>query len=122
MPSSPGGGTLPLPSYVVGGAFRYLLLGGDPADVDLASLDPLGAAKTFGRKIITLGGPEHLRAYRVVDHEHVYDFAALLDDDIGADLARRDFTINAMAVDLASGDLLDPHGGRHDIEQRLVRM
>jgi hypothetical protein len=114
--------TVPLPSYVVGGAVRDLILGGDPADVDLALLDPLGAAKTFGRKIITLGGPEHLRAYRVVDGDHVYDFAPLLDGDVDADLARRDFTINAMAVDLATGDLLDPHGGRRDIEGRLVRM
>jgi hypothetical protein len=118
----PGLRALPSPAYVVGGAVRDLLLGRDPADVDVALLDPLGAANTFGRKVITLGGPEHLRAYRVVDHDHVYDFAALLDDDIDADLARRDFTINAMAVELATGDLLDPHGGRRDVEARVVRM
>ena len=39
-----------------------------------------------------------------------------------SDLARRDFTVNAMAVDLASGALLDPHGGEHDLERKLVRM
>jgi tRNA nucleotidyltransferase/poly(A) polymerase len=52
----------------------------------------------------------------------VYDFAALLDGSIDADLARRDFTINAMAVSLDSGALLDPHGGRADLEHRVVRM
>jgi tRNA nucleotidyltransferase/poly(A) polymerase len=38
--------------------------------------------------------------------EHVYDFAALLDGDVDADLARRDFTVNGMAVDLATGAAL----------------
>jgi poly(A) polymerase len=46
----------------------------------------------------------------------------LRDDDIGADLSARDFTINAMAEPLAGGDVLDPHGGRADLEARVVRM
>ncbi|MBD2422220.1 CCA tRNA nucleotidyltransferase [Cyanobium sp. FACHB-13342] len=37
------------------------------------------------------------------------------------DLARRDFSINAMALELASGHLLDPHGGQRDLEQRQLR-
>ncbi len=37
------------------------------------------------------------------------------------DLARRDFTINAMAQELRTGQLLDPYGGRADLEARLVR-
>jgi hypothetical protein len=84
--------------------------------------DPLAAAQTVSSRVIRLGGEEHLRAYRVVLPGHVYDFAELLDRDIDKDLARRDFTINAMAVDLQSGALLDPHGGQRDIEQRVVRM
>lgn len=43
-------------------------------------------------------------------------FAGLADD-----LARRDFTINAMALDLASGELLDPHGGQADLGARQLR-
>lgn len=43
-------------------------------------------------------------------------FGALEDD-----LARRDFTINAMAIDLATGVLLDPHGGQTDLAGRLLR-
>jgi len=108
--------------YVVGGAIRDLLLGRDPADADVACDDPLAAAQTVGPRVIRLGDQEHLSAYRVVLPGHVYDFAELLDHDIAADLARRDFTVNAMAVDLASGELLDPHGGQRDIEARLVRM
>jgi poly(A) polymerase len=37
------------------------------------------------------------------------------------DLARRDFSINAMALELATGHLLDPHGGQRDLERRQLR-
>jgi hypothetical protein len=108
--------------YVVGGAIRDLLMGREPADVDVACHDPLAAAKSLAGRMIALGNQEHLRAWRVVHRGHVYDFAELLDHSIGADLARRDFTVNAMAVRLEDGTLLDPHGGRQDLEVRLVRM
>lgn len=107
---------------MVGGAIRDLHLGLDPADADVASPDALVCAQSLGRKVITLGTMEHLSAFRVIDGPHVYDFAPLLDNNIDRDLARRDFTINAMAVDLASGELLDPHDGRGDLTRRLVRM
>jgi poly(A) polymerase/tRNA nucleotidyltransferase (CCA-adding enzyme) len=38
------------------------------------------------------------------------------------DLARRDFTVNAMAIDLATGDLIDPLGGMADLDTRLLRI
>ena len=108
--------------YVVGGAIRDLLLGRDPADADVACNDPITAAKRVHSRVIRLGDERHLSAYRVVLPEHVYDFAELLDHDIDTDLARRDFTINAMAVDLTRDVLLDPHGGQLDIDAGLVRM
>jgi tRNA nucleotidyltransferase/poly(A) polymerase len=114
--------TLPADAYVVGGAVRDLILGAAPADVDVACLDPLVCARALGRNVIRLGREDHLSAWRVVDGPHVYDFAALLDGSIDADLARRDFTVNAMAVDLRSGALLDPHEGREDLRRHLVRM
>lgn len=112
---------IPLPAWVVGGAVRDLLLAVEPADVDLAVADPLLAARSVGRKPIQLGR-ELLIAWRVVQNDRTYDFAAIVGGSLDTDLARRDFTINAMAVDLASGDLLDPHRGRDDLATRVVRM
>ena len=113
---------LPPQSHVVGGAIRDLLLGIDPEDVDIACDDPQACARTISKRVIRLGTGEHLSAWRVVDREHIYDFAETLDHDIDADLARRDFTVNAMAVPLGGGDLLDPHDGQNDLKRRIVRM
>jgi Probable RNA and SrmB- binding site of polymerase A/Poly A polymerase head domain len=115
--------TLPAESsYVVGGAVRDLTIGVEPADVDVACIDPLACARAISERVIRLGTGDHLSAWRVVDGQHVYDFAEILDHDIAADLARRDFTNNAMAVPLGGGEILDPHGGRADLERGLVRM
>jgi tRNA nucleotidyltransferase/poly(A) polymerase len=113
---------LPAGAYVVGGAIRDILIGRQPADVDVACDDPRACAVLVGRRIIRLGTGDHLSAWRVVDAEHVYDFAELLDHDIDVDLARRDFTVNAMAVALGSAALLDPYDGQGDIARRVVRM
>lgn len=118
----PGLAKLPADAYIVGGAIRDLLLGGDPADVDVACSDPLACARAISPRVIRLGKEDHLTAYRIVLGEHVYDFAPLLDNSIDRDLRRRDFTVNAMAVPLAGDALLDPHGGRRDVEARIVRM
>ncbi len=111
----PGLRSMPRDAVVVGGAVRDLILGGDPRDVDVDCADPLAAAQSLGRKVIRLGRGDFI-AWRVVEHDRVYDFAP------ASSLGRRDFTINAMAVDLGTGDLLDPFGGEADIRTRTVRM
>ena len=99
----------------VGGAIRDLLLGREPNDVDVECDDPLAVAQSLGRKVIQLGRDD-LIAWRVVEGDHIYDFSPL------SPLGRRDFTINAIAVDLATGEVRDPHGGAQDIAHRVVRM
>ena len=54
--------------------------------------------------------------YPVPAENPLVSFGCLADD-----LARRDFSINAIALDLASGELLDPHGGQQDLERRQLR-
>ena len=45
----------------------------------------------------------------------------MFETDISADLSRRDFTINAMAIELPDAALIDPFGGRDDIQAKLIR-
>ncbi len=114
-------------AWLVGGAVRDHLLGRDTDDVDLAIP---GDPKRHAQRIARASGGAAFRlsgafgAWRVVGPRHAWhvDLVTLRDDDIRADLAHRDFTINAMAEPLGGGELLDPHGGRRDLEKRLVRM
>ena len=110
-------------AWLVGGAVRDRLLGRPTDDVDLALAgDPRDAARAIARA--TGGAAFELSgafgAWRVVGPDHAWhvDLVTLRDGDIDADLAARDFTINAMAEPLAGGELLDPHGGRADLEAR----
>jgi poly(A) polymerase len=114
-------------AWIVGGAVRDRLLGRATVDLDLSLPDdPRDAARELAR---TTGGAAFrlsgaFGAWRVVGPDHAWhvDLVVLRDGDIAADLAARDFTINAMAEPLAGGDLLDPHGGQADIEARRLRM
>jgi poly(A) polymerase len=114
-------------AWVVGGAVRDRLLGRDTVDLDVSLPgDPKPAARRLARE--TGGASFRLSgdfgAWRVVGPGHSWhvDLVRLRDDDIHADLAARDFTVNAMAQPLAGDDLLDPHGGRADLEARRLRM
>ena len=114
-------------AWLVGGAVRDRLLGRETHDVDIAVA---GDARPYASRLAKAAGGALFRlsgefgAWRVVGPGHAWhaDLVPLRDDDIEADLAQRDFTINAMAEPLGGGELLDPHGGREDLGRRLVRM
>jgi poly(A) polymerase len=114
-------------AWLVGGAVRDRLLGRPTDDVDVSlDGDPRDAARAVARGTggfaFKLSGA--FGAWRVVGPDrgwHV-DLVTLRDGDIAADLAARDFTINAMAEPLQGGELLDPHGGRADLEARVLRI
>ena len=114
-------------AWVVGGAVRDGLLERDTDDVDLVvEGDPRPAAQALARATraahFELSGA--FGAWRVVGPGqgwHV-DLVPLREGGIEADLAARDFTVNAMAEPLAGGALLDPHGGREDLAARRLRM
>ena len=112
--------------YVVGGALRDIQCGRTPFDYDLVvQQDPKRyadrlASNTSGH-VVELGRPGHIMI-RVITKNHVFDITPINGATIEEDLQRRDFTINAMALELSSGILIDPFGGRQDIDTRTIRM
>jgi tRNA nucleotidyltransferase/poly(A) polymerase len=115
------------PAWIVGGTPRDALLGREVRDVDLAVAgDPEPAARALARAV---GGSvfplsEAFGAWRVLDRRRGarFDLAALRGDGIEADLARRDFAANAIAVPLPGGEVLDPHGGVDDVARGVLRV
>lgn len=114
-------------AWLVGGSVRDLLLEREPEDIDLVT--PGDPEKLARRLADTLGGSfftmsEEFRTCRVVapGGAPVYDFAACRGAGIEEDLGERDFTINALAVELPGGaEIIDPLGGRRHLgEHRLV--
>jgi len=123
-------------AWCVGGAIRDALLGGDPLDWDLATpARPEEVRDLFGRRrtipkgiefgtvsVLDDDGIEHeITTFRHdvrTDGRHAeVEFGASLDED----LARRDFTINAIAYRPRTGEVRDPFGGQDDIRAGIVR-
>lgn len=125
------------PVYLVGGSVRDILLGKDPQDYDFttplapeeietkirdAGLKPFLAGKRFGTIGFRLNGHHvevttfRTETYDGKSRKPVVNFVG----DITADLARRDFTINAMAV-REEHHLIDPFGGKCDLDQKIIR-
>ncbi len=118
-------------AYLTGGFLRDILLGRAVRDVDLAlSGDTLGLAR---RAAAALKGhyvplDEERGTARIVRSPRAlvrYIDVTRLRGDIQADLAERDFTIDAMALPLDAAIrqsyLIDPFGGQNDLAQRIVR-
>jgi tRNA nucleotidyltransferase (CCA-adding enzyme) len=121
--------------WVVGGCLRDLLRGVRPADWDLATdARPEQVQAIFSRVIPT--GIQH-GTVTVRQHGVSYEVTTLRGEgaysdgrrpdsvffvtDIVEDLARRDFTINALAYDPVADRLEDPFSGLNDLEQRVIR-
>jgi tRNA nucleotidyltransferase (CCA-adding enzyme) len=129
-------------AFVVGGFVRDLLLGVENLDVDV--LVDRDAALLAGEITRRLGGKikgHHQFATATITladgqkidittaRSEVYEQLGALPEveptSIQADLYRRDFSINAMAIQINPerfGRLLDPYGGRRDLERRVVRV
>ncbi|WP_135229423.1 HDIG domain-containing metalloprotein [Deinococcus fonticola] len=117
LPPFPAGGLL------VGGAARDVLRGVTPRDFDWAVPDPRNAAQVLAAQRQGSAFPLDLqrgywRVHLAEGEQH--DFVPL-PADVTADLLRRDFTLNALAL-TGDGRLLDPAGGQRDLKARRLRM
>ena len=119
--------------FLVGGSVRDLLLGRPPPDLDFATDAPPATTRlaaqdagataiyTSNERFATVGlhlegQPVEITTFRG-DASHADPL-----DGLAADLALRDFTINAMALSLeAEARLIDPHDGRGDLMRRTIR-
>jgi tRNA nucleotidyltransferase (CCA-adding enzyme) len=123
------------PAYLVGGAVRDLLLGDRRVDVDVViEGDVAEVAARLGGELVSHArfGTAKVRAGELVAdlaaaRSESYPRAGALPEvspaTLAEDLARRDFTINAMAIPLQDEPrLIDPHGGREDLERRALRV
>jgi len=119
----------PRETWLVGGAIRDALLGraaarGASLDLDaVVERDAAGIAERLARELparrVRLGG-DRFAAERLVAEAGTLDLWDLAGGRIEDDLARRDFTINALAL-TAEGVLVDLHGGRADLAARRLR-
>lgn len=127
--------------YLVGGIVRDLMSRrplGDDVDLDFTTdatppqvrdvVAPLvDALWTQGERFGTIGAKVGERIYEITTHRaEIYRdesrkpevrFSAEIDQD----LARRDFTVNAMAIEAVSRSLVDPHGGADDLRRSVLR-
>jgi tRNA nucleotidyltransferase/poly(A) polymerase len=114
-------------AYLVGGCVRDFLLGRrPPADYDVVVLgDPQAYAHTLaaaaGGRIVAIGKPA-FRLWRVVAPGTIIDVTAAAGASIAVDLRHRDFTINALALELRTGAIIDVTGGRQDLDAGTIRM
>jgi poly(A) polymerase len=115
------------PAWLVGGAVRDRLLERPTDDLDLVvDADVGGAARTLARAV---RGPafelsDEFGAWRVLaaDRSWQADLSPLRGGSLEADLALRDFTVNAIAEPLAGGERIDPHDGAGDLAARRLRV
>lgn len=121
-------------AYPVGGCVRDLLLGRVPGDVDACTSalpgevmalfpDAIPTGLKHGTVTVpTLSGPVEITTFRAetgyADGRH--PDAVAFGVGLTEDLARRDFTVNAMALD-RDGRVIDPFGGREDLKAGMIR-
>ncbi|QLE51014.1 CCA tRNA nucleotidyltransferase [Nostoc sp. C057] len=118
---------LPQPAYMVGGAVRDALLGRTREYLDLDFVIPSKAVKVaraiahhYKAGFVLLDAERQIA--RVVFPHATADFAQQEGDSLEVDLHRRDFTVNAIAYNPHTQEIIDPLQGYVDLQQGILRM
>ena len=123
-------------AYIVGGAIRNILLNKKPKDYDIGTnatpneieevfsdFKTIAVGKKFGTIVVSQNaGDVEITTFRK-DGSYMDGRRpewVSFSESIIEDLSRRDFTINAMAYNVETG-LVDPFGGKEDLEKRLIK-
>jgi len=131
----------PYRACLIGGVVRDLFLDKPPVDIDLIVEDDIdvvaGALNRslkgncrvypeFGTATIRTGNEQvDLARTRTEIYPAPAGLPVVKFSDLGSDFARRDFTVNAVAISLAGknlGAILDPYSGRRDIADKIIRV
>lgn len=112
--------------YLVGGTVRDFYMEKESTDRDIIVMDEdarefaLKLADIFEATFVPLD--EENRIYRLVlsDKINYIDVTNPLENSLEKDLMRRDLTINAIAVNIRSGEVVDISGGITDIKNKLI--
>lgn len=121
--------------YEVGGSVRDRKMGREPQDRDyvivghsIEEVEEAGFERVVGERFPVFLHPETGDEYAMARTEEKvskghkgFEFHASPDVTLEEDLARRDFTINAMARDPETGEIIDPYHGEEDIEAGVLR-
>jgi len=123
-------------AFVVGGAVRDLIMGRKPKDFDITTNASEQKIRDclFGKEILEMGAAFGI--FTVILDGEPFEIAQMRLDSkesdgrrpkdvkfvsrIEQDLARRDFTMNAMAIDPKTGKITDPFGGQKDIANKVI--
>ena len=110
-------------SFYVGGVLRDLELGRPIRDIDIVCYEPEKSAhnlyRRLGKSVFELS--KRYGVWRVVIEGDVTVDFVLIRGSIKEDLFLRDFTVNAMARDVFTGDIIDPANGLSDLRQGILR-
>jgi tRNA nucleotidyltransferase/poly(A) polymerase len=127
-----------VPIYLVGGTLRDMLLGRATHDLDFTlNGDAINTARRLANALPSAGNGTIQKAdFYPLDTERdtgrvivsavdgtrtVLDFASFRGPDLDADLSGRDFTLNAIAMDIRTLEIYDPLGGAQDLREKSLR-
>jgi tRNA nucleotidyltransferase (CCA-adding enzyme) len=108
-------------AYVVGGAVRDICLKRPVADWDLATSASVSSMQDIFRDTSHfIPGHGTMAVFMEGRNYEITTFRGAA-KTLASDLSRRDLTINAMALDPFTGEIIDPHNGRRDLQDRILR-